>query len=408
MPQDLPTDWPAHARVIGLDDVWMEGDALRQLAGIAREPGCVRAVGLPDLHPGPGVPIGAAFAFTRGMRPDLVGGDAGCGARVVGVPRVRHRGDDLERRVWEATEGPAIPDADPAALLAATWSGGARGLGAVPGVPDSLVALAESEPALAPLSATPPDDPELGAALGTIGGGNHFLEASRVGAVVDREAAAAVGLRPGGFAVLAHSGSRGLGAWLKRRWSGQVLDGDAWRIYRQELEGAVRFAQANRLVLCWRMLGALGVARPGAIAGGFDVVHNTADPLVVDGQDAWVFRKGSAPAGLGQATVVLGSRGAPSHVLRGLGEPGCLCSVAHGAGRRYGRNDAVSRFKHRYTRASMQRTAVGSRVLYDDNDLLYAEHPDAYKDVASVVAALVAAGAAARVAELTPMVTVKR
>jgi RNA-splicing ligase RtcB len=46
--------------------------------------------------------------------------------------------------------------------------------------------------------------------------------------------------------------------------------------------------------------------------------------------------------------------------------------------------------------------------LYDDNDLLYAEHPDAYKDVASVVAALVAAGAAARVAELTPMVTVKR
>ncbi|MFT4625916.1 MAG: release factor H-coupled RctB family protein [Myxococcota bacterium] len=293
----------------------------------------------------------------------------------------------LGRRAWCAGRRPVVP-----------WSDQVSG----------LAVLAESEPELPPLHAPPPDDPTFGTALGSIGGGNHFLEASRVSAVSDKATASTCGLRPGGFAVLAHSGSRGLGAWLSRRWSGQVLDGAVWDTYRDQLGGAVRFAAANRLVLCWRMLRALGVARPGAIAGGFDVVHNTAEPLVVDGVQTWVFRKGSAPAALGQPTVGLGSRGAPSHVLLGLGQTRCLCSVAHRAGRRYGGSDAAKRFGARHTRASLRRTDVGSRGLCEDSELLYSEHPDAYKNVGSVVDALTRDGAASPVAELTPLITVKR
>ncbi|MBL4908058.1 MAG: RtcB family protein, partial [Sneathiella sp.] len=38
---------------------WIEGEALQQLENTARLPGMVRVIGLPDLHPGKGTPIGA-------------------------------------------------------------------------------------------------------------------------------------------------------------------------------------------------------------------------------------------------------------------------------------------------------------------------------------------------------------
>jgi release factor H-coupled RctB family protein len=82
--------------------------------------------------------------------------------------------------------------------------------------------------------------------------------------------------------------------------------------------------------------------------------------------------------------------------------------VAHGAGRRLKRSDAIARFKDRHRRAELTRTALGGRVVCDDPELLYAEHPDAYKDVDPVIDALEAAGAARRVATLSPVITVKR
>ena len=80
-------------------DVWIEGEALEQLSRIASLPGCSQAVGLPDIHPGPGIPIGAAFAFDGVVRPGLVGADAGCGVRLTALPKLKARGDQLERRI---------------------------------------------------------------------------------------------------------------------------------------------------------------------------------------------------------------------------------------------------------------------------------------------------------------------
>ena len=58
---------------------WMEQSAIDQLNQTALWPGMVKAVGLPDLHPGKYHPIGAAF-ITRGiLYPQLVGNDIGCG-----------------------------------------------------------------------------------------------------------------------------------------------------------------------------------------------------------------------------------------------------------------------------------------------------------------------------------------
>ena len=329
------TTLPDNTTLIANSDVWIEGEALLQLSRIASLPQCFRAVGLPDIHPGPGIPIGAAFAFDGEIRPLLVGADAGCGVAVVAVHKIKARGDQLMRRLDAEFEQDPLPDVDRDALLDALWQKGPRGLIGLEDVPETLQDLVEGwgeEPAwLAEIDSG--ERPEGWTTRpGTIGGGNHFLEVSRVSQIQDREEAAAVGLKPGGFAVVAHSGSRGLGRALK----------------------------------------------------------------------------GSAPADDGTFTIVLGSRGAESWVMVGQGAASCLCSVAHGAGRRMGRNEAIEKLRARHTRASLTHTALGGRVMCRDRDLLYAEHPDAYKAIEPVIASLEAAVAARRMAALTPLVTVKR
>jgi release factor H-coupled RctB family protein len=106
--------------------------------------------------------------------------------------------------------------------------------------------------------------------------------------------------------------------------------------------------------------------------------------------------------------VVLGSRGARSYVMEGLGCEAALSSVAHGAGRRMTRSEATEKVRAKHTRASLVRTPLGGRVICDDPTLLYEEHPDAYKPVEPVIQALEQHGAARRIAALRPILTVKR
>lgn len=381
--------------------VLIEPAAVDQLARVAGLPGCRRAVGLPDLHPGPGLPIGAAAALDA-IHPELVGSDAGCGVRLVVVDKFKTSGDALERRVRDATDGPPLPDLDPVEALAAIWRDGPAGLARVRGVPDDLAELAAVEVLDAPLNAPIPEGMAAVAdTLGTIGGGNHFAELSEVTRVVDGLAASRIGLRRGGAVIVVHSGSRGLGRVLAGRFAAPLTDPGA---YLDELEGCVRFARANRLVIAWRLARAAGVARVSKVVGGLDVVHNT----VVREDGAWVHRKGAAPAAADQLTVVLGSRGAASWVMCGSGCVSCLGSVAHGAGRRITRSDAKGHVRARYRRSELHRTATGTRVVCDDPELLYEEHPDCYKSIEAVVDVLEARGAARRVAALRPLVTVKR
>jgi release factor H-coupled RctB family protein len=389
-------------------DVWMEGDALAQLAAVARLEGCVRSVGMPDLHPGGGYPIGAVVATRGVVHPQLVGGDAGCGARVIATSVDRIDADRLERRLRTAFDDDVLAGADPGALFDAVWFHGAIGLAAVDGVPEGLRWLAGrvGDGDDLPVSGDPAPYRGFATALGTIGAGNHFAEVTRVAEIRDRAAAATLGLERGALIVLAHSGSRGLGTQLGVTWGTRPLRGDDIGRYRGELAGACRFARANRLVLTYRLLSALGAVRDHTLRGAFDVTHNDVRPELVGGELAWVSRKGAAPAHAGAMTVVLGSRGAPSWLMRGTGAEAGLSSVAHGAGRRMTRSEAVAKIKAKYRRTEVGRVA-GGRVLCDDKALLYEEHPDAYKAIEPVVAAVEDAGLATRVAALAPVMTVK-
>ena len=381
----------------------MEVNAVDQLRAVAARPDCLCAVGQADLHAGPGFPIGACFAMEK-VWPRLVGGDTGCGVRLT-LCKSKHSGDSLLRRVSDAFDAPRFHDE---ATLRAAWFGGVRGLADIEDFPDRLRASAAK--AGAARAGAPRDElPESGAPpelsdLDSIGAGNHFAEISRVGDVVDKDAAKALGLNRKHVAVLVHSGSRGVGTRVAARWQCDPLD-DAEE-YMGQLAGCIRFAEANRFLLSWRLLTALGSTRPAAAS--FDLVHNTVVPWRYQGRSAFLHRKGCAPADKDKNTVVLGTRGTPSWVMKGLGNEALLSSVAHGAGRRLTRSDARSRFADKHKRRDLRRTALGGHVLCDRNEVLYEEHPDAYKDIGPVVDAIEAHGLARRIASLHPLITVKR
>lgn len=394
--------------------VHIEAEAVSQLRRIAGLPGCVRAVGMPDLHPGPGVPIGMATASRSHVHPTLVGSDAGCGVTAVVARKMVAAGKQL-RRIEQATaelRAPTLPDeVDPLEALQAAWHGGPRGLAALPGMSEALREWVDSVAWGEPLGDSGPLPPPLrearhGEALGTTGGGNHFIELARIDRVLEDDALP--GLRRGAHVVLAHSGSRGLGYALVQRWQERALhEPEEVATYLGELAGCCRFAQANRALLVWRLLQAVGSARVDRLGGALDLVHN--DVRRGEGDEpTWVHRKGAAPARAGELTITLGSRGSPSWILRGRGDATHLCSVAHGAGRRIPRTEAKARLQHRYRRADLTRTSLGGRVLCDRTELLWEEHEDVYKPIEPVVAALEQAGVATRVAALVPLVTVKR
>ncbi|HSK05159.1 MAG TPA: RtcB family protein [Kofleriaceae bacterium] len=395
-------------------DVWMESEATRQLAMVAQLEGCVHAAGMPDLHPGRGYPIGAVVATRDVVHPHLVGGDAGCGVRVVVTSVERVSPDKLERRLRAAFEAELFDGVDPAALFDAVWRSGPRAFvdhdALHDAIPDGLRRLAalDTDPDALPASAdAAPYRAGFASALGTIGGGNHFAELARVGRVLDPDAGARLGLAKDAVVAVAHSGSRGLGAALAATWATRVLRGDDRDRYLGELAGACRFARANRLVLTYRLLSALGALRDHTLRGTFDVTHNDVRREPVAGAEAWIHRKGAAPAPADALAIVLGSRGAPSWIVRGTGAEAGLRSVAHGAGRRMTRSEARDKLAHRYRRAEVVRTALGSRVICDDKPLLFEEHPDAYKAIEPVIRALELHGQATRVAALTPLLTVK-
>ena len=68
---------------------WIEGEAVRQLYATAKLDGVRLAVGFPDLHPGKGSPVGAAFVTEGLIYPHLIGGDIGCGMALFKTDLIR-------------------------------------------------------------------------------------------------------------------------------------------------------------------------------------------------------------------------------------------------------------------------------------------------------------------------------
>ena len=85
---------------IASDSTWIEGKAIEQLKKTATLTGMHRVVGMPDLHPGRGYPIGAAFLTKGKVYPALVGNDIGCGMSLyqTDIQLAKLNLDKLEKR----------------------------------------------------------------------------------------------------------------------------------------------------------------------------------------------------------------------------------------------------------------------------------------------------------------------
>ncbi|EFH2466948.1 rtcB domain protein [Escherichia coli] len=123
-------------------------------------------------------------------------------------------------------------------------------------------------------------------------------------------------------------------------------------------------------------------------------------------QQGWLHRKGATPDDNG-LVIIPGSRGDYSWLVKPVANEKTLHSLAHGAGRKWGRTECKGRLAAKYTATQLSRTELGSRVICRDKQLIFEEAPQAYKSAESVVQCLVLAGLIIPVARLRPVLTLK-
>jgi len=359
-------------RVIASPSSWIEGEALRQLDMVSALPGMVSCVGMPDLHPGKGWPVGAAFLSRDIFYPHLVGNDIGCGMGLwaTDVPLTKGKPDRLAARM-NGFDQPLDDDGEEQRTLLAE-----RGL------PDAFAL-----------------------SLGTPGRGNHFIEIQRIHQMLDADAVKGLGFKPDRLVVLVHTGSRGLGEAVLRHHTerfgaGALRDGSPEADdYLARHAHAVAYAELNRKVCAHRTLAAMG----GKGQRVLDLTHN----LVSRIEAGWLHRKGAAPADAGPV-VIPGSRGDLTYLVQPLDAgPSSLFSLAHGAGRKMARREAKGKLQDRLRRDGLRRNPFGGQVVCGDERLLWEEAPECYKPVARVIQDLEDAGLVRVLATLAPVVTFK-
>jgi release factor H-coupled RctB family protein len=353
----------ASVTVFAAGDSWIESDAVAQCHQVAALDGMIHVAAMPDLHPGKGAPIGAAMASSV-LYPFLVGSDIGCGIAVFPIK--------LKRVVPERLAG-RFPDLDSA--------------------------LDADDPAWSVVEGDVPAGHLDG--LGTVGRGNHFVELARIDTVFEPDHANRLGLAAADLVLIVHSGSRGLGERILRahtevHGAGPAAEPAAYLAMHDE---AVRWGSLNRRLLAARVAHALGAEPTEPIV---DQCHNLVE--VRDG--IYLHRKGAAP-GDGCDVLIAGTRGTHSYLVAAHAGPEANHSVAHGAGRKMSRADALRRGRAKHTVQQLRTTPVGSLVVCGDRQLLFEEAPTAYKRIEQVIADLVDHHLATPVATTVPLITYK-
>ncbi|MDX7991329.1 hypothetical protein FE393_08285 [Xenorhabdus sp. psl] len=125
-----------------------------------------------------------------------------------------------------------------------------------------------------------------------------------------------------------------------------------------------------------------------------------------NGVDGWLHRKGATPSDQ-RLVIIPGSRGDYSYLVQPFSSERSLFSLAHGAGRKWIRGECKERLNGRYSPVQLSRTALGSRVICLDKQLIYQEAPEAYKPISGVMDAMLQAGLVKLIARLKPVLTYK-
>jgi tRNA-splicing ligase RtcB len=328
---------------------------------------------MPDAHVGKGAAVGTVIPTLRAVIPAAVGVDIGCGmiAARTRFTAGEIAGKDLAklRRSIES----AIP------LSAGNYNRSLRRFEFTQARLTQLEQLAIDD------GVDLSDSPRWKEQLGTLGGGNHFIELC----IDDNEA----------VWMFLHSGSRGVGHKIATRHVNVAKDlcrkrgislpnadlayleeGTAeFDAYIKGLRWAQQFAMANRGEMIDRFRQAfahwLQVEPQDVEAERVNTHHNYCQRESHADKEVWVTRKGAIDAHREVMGVIPGSMGTRSYIVRGKGNPAALCSAPHGAGRRFSRSEA----KRRFTAADLAERMKG--IEYRHGEQWVDEIPDAYKSI---------------------------
>ncbi|MDQ4145261.1 MAG: RtcB family protein [Actinomycetota bacterium] len=447
----------------GLFEKARQDRALEQVANVATLPGIVGAsLAMPDIHWGYGFPIGGVAATdVEGegvISPGGVGFDIGCGVRLLRSdlsfenevkPRLRDIVEVLGRRVPRGVGQKGGMPLSRSEVHRVLREGSRFAIGRGAGW-DEDVEVTEDEGALPNASPEKISDRaiERGAPqLGSLGGGNHFLEVQVVDQIRDPEAAETMGLFEDQVCVMIHSGSRGIGHQtcsdhvkaidrLKldfglpdRQLAAAPLDHPQAQAYLGAMDAAGNFARANRQVLGHLARAAFSQVmgrsdRDMGMALVYDVSHNLAkiEEYEVDGRlrKLCVHRKGATRAfgpghpdipdrykSIGQPVVIPGSMGTNSFVLVGMADSAerSFGSTCHGAGRAMSRTQAKKIMGGEELKRQLEEKGIV--MARSQWKLLSEEAPYAYKDASEVVETCEGGRLSRVVARLRPVGVIK-
>lgn len=362
--------------------------AISQIVSLLNTP-CAKDANIrvmPDVHAGAGCVIGLTMKITDKVCPNFVGVDIGCGMETVAL---------RERTVDRAVLDDVIHRCIPAG----------RGESHIePHIFNSLIDLDEL------VCAKHVNLAAARASMGSLGGGNHFIELARNDA--------------GRFYLIVHTGSRILGAqvaayyqragwkeltnWTKTEIkaviqplidnSGQMtgipaalkamgakpapvpesmayVTGSLMADYLHDMAIVQQFANLNRKAITDDIMGAMGMHEKNR----FTTVHNYID------LDGMILRKGAVSAKQGEKLLIPLNMRDGSLICTGKGNPDWNCSAPHGAGRLMSRSEAkqrltVGEFNRQMNAAGVFTTCVCESTLD--------ESPMAYKDPQDIIQAI--------------------
>ena len=338
----------------------LEGEAWGQFCDAMKLDFVTKGALMPDVHTGYSLPIGAVVATEGVIVPAWVGFDIGCGMCAVPTTFEKARIHAAAKTIFDQIYRD-VPVGFKHNETETPW-----GWEKVPCTRD-LAKLFREKNGLCQ--------------LGSLGGGNHFIEIGR-----DEDER---------VWIIIHSGSRGIGhiaATHYMRQASKLHTGiekakeghygfeagtDLGEQYIMDLGFCLQFALANRREIIERVVKAIQRSLSGH--ADWDRLINRNHNHAEFNHGAWIHRKGATHAEDGMDGVIPGNMRDGSFIVTGKGNPNALWSSAHGAGRVMGRRTAKETLKLEDFEVAMD--GVQAKVTAETLD----ESPFAYKDIFEVM-----------------------
>lgn len=345
-----------------LEDI--EENAMNQARNLANLPFVFKWIAImPDSHSGYGMPIGGVMATNGVIVPNAVGLDISCGMNATKTSLTNIDVDTIKIIMGKIRA--VIPVGFDHQLEDQNWNG-------FNDAPDIQIIQNEL--------------PSAKKQLGTLGGGNHFLEIQRGS--------------DDHIWIMIHSGSRNFGKKIAdkyhqvakkmcERWYSNIPDKDLSFLPIESVEGkeyfdamkyCMLFAKANRSLMSSKIMNIFSEETNAIPIESIDINHNYAAFEHHYGKDVLVHRKGATKASLGLVGIIPGSMGTSSYITEGLGNPESFESSSHGAGRKMGRKEATRTLNLEEEQAKMVGVIHGLRTASDLD-----EAPGSYKDIDEVM-----------------------